>query len=618
MTRLPTVGGDTDAWGTILNDYLTQTAVHTSLASSPAVGETTFDVASVPHGLAVGGLIAIDAYTTECEIRSVTNVASGTVTVDTALKFSHDTADHVVVIQDSVWSAWFGLIGDGTDEWGPLQRMVREATIYGGLEIRGGSGTFSIQQPLLVGTGSRINRLSIKSRTGFAPVDANGAMISVANDDELFTATASDDTFTTAAAHGCAVSDVVAFCAPYGETLPAGITAGRWYYVKTVPTTTTFTVSETDGGATVDLTADGAGWAILQIADLARVFWESLRLTLTIADLNGIVMGPQQPSWTRNLRVEMDANATVGATGVAIGGQLSYHDNVEINTSQNCTGLTLSGVGIAIRGFNCNGANSGDTGIKVNGSRHSLRDLWTEQCGHAGVEIVTSMKGLTIDGYWLQSSSSPTTAPALRVSTSTSSYAWLAPLRCGSSTQLILSDTARDISISGSTEMDADLVFHGARQQTGGVGPILNFRGWAFINTALSPFTATRLGSIIKADASSGDITINLPTAVGWLGFQYTVKHSGSGNSVIIDPNGSQTIDGSTTLTLVPKQAVTIMSDGANWHVMDQKLAGSATTYTPSNVSTDRAYDANATTTDELADVLGTLIGDLQDRGIIS
>ena len=39
--------------------------------------------------------------------------------------------------------------------------------------------------------------------------------------------------------------------------------------------------------------------------------------------------------------------------------------------------------------------------------------------------------------------------------------------------------------------------------------------------------------------------------------------------------------------------------------------------YAPTNVTTDRAYDANATTVDELADVLGTLIADLQATGII-
>jgi hypothetical protein len=45
------------------------------------------------------------------------------------------------------------------------------------------------------------------------------------------------------------------------------------------------------------------------------------------------------------------------------------------------------------------------------------------------------------------------------------------------------------------------------------------------------------------------------------------------------------------------------------------KLARVAT-YTPSNVSTDRSFDANSTTLDEIADVLGTVIADLQTLGI--
>jgi hypothetical protein len=41
-------------------------------------------------------------------------------------------------------------------------------------------------------------------------------------------------------------------------------------------------------------------------------------------------------------------------------------------------------------------------------------------------------------------------------------------------------------------------------------------------------------------------------------------------------------------------------------------------TYTPTNVTTDRSFDANSYTMDELADVLGTLIQDLQARGVFS
>lgn len=39
--------------------------------------------------------------------------------------------------------------------------------------------------------------------------------------------------------------------------------------------------------------------------------------------------------------------------------------------------------------------------------------------------------------------------------------------------------------------------------------------------------------------------------------------------------------------------------------------------YTPTNVTTDRSYDANATTLDELADVVGTIIADLQTKGVL-
>lgn len=43
-----------------------------------------------------------------------------------------------------------------------------------------------------------------------------------------------------------------------------------------------------------------------------------------------------------------------------------------------------------------------------------------------------------------------------------------------------------------------------------------------------------------------------------------------------------------------------------------------AQTYSESNVTTDRTYDANATTLDEVADVLGTLIADLRAIGLVN
>jgi hypothetical protein len=48
-----------------------------------------------------------------------------------------------------------------------------------------------------------------------------------------------------------------------------------------------------------------------------------------------------------------------------------------------------------------------------------------------------------------------------------------------------------------------------------------------------------------------------------------------------------------------------------------EMTSGGASTYAASNVTTDRTYDANATSLNELADVLGSLIQDLRAKGIV-
>jgi hypothetical protein len=61
--------------------------------------------------------------------------------------------------------------------------------------------------------------------------------------------------------HGLSVSDRVVFLAPPGAALPTGITEGTVYFVKTAPDGDTITISTTDGGSTLDITADGDGVA---------------------------------------------------------------------------------------------------------------------------------------------------------------------------------------------------------------------------------------------------------------------------------------------------------------------------------------------------------------------
>ena len=56
---------------------------------------------------------------------------------------------------------------------------------------------------------------------------------------------------------------------------------------------------------------------------------------------------------------------------------------------------------------------------------------------------------------------------------------------------------------------------------------------------------------------------------------------------------------------------------GGKWRELSRGYGANLGSYTITNVTTDRAYNANATTLDEIADVLGTLISDLTARGVI-
>lgn len=74
-----------------------------------------------------------------------------------------------------------------------------------------------------------------------------------------FTAIAATDLITIPG-HTMAVDDRVAFYQPSGTTLPTGITEGTVYWVKTVASND-ITISTTQGGATLDITAAGDGLA---------------------------------------------------------------------------------------------------------------------------------------------------------------------------------------------------------------------------------------------------------------------------------------------------------------------------------------------------------------------
>lgn len=88
-----------------------------------------------------------------------------------------------------------------------------------------------------------------------------GAMMPLGSVLGPFTAVAGTDTITLPGLTGLAVDDRITFLVPHtGMTIPTGITEGTVYFVKTV-STNDITISTTQGGATLDITAAGDGLA---------------------------------------------------------------------------------------------------------------------------------------------------------------------------------------------------------------------------------------------------------------------------------------------------------------------------------------------------------------------
>ena len=70
---------------------------------------------------------------------------------------------------------------------------------------------------------------------------------------------------------------------------------------------------------------------------------------------------------------------------------------------------------------------------------------------------------------------------------------------------------------------------------------------------------------------SSTDITIYLPTAAANEASYNIIKVDSTANKVIIDPDGSETIDGASTMYIYDQwNFLQIQSDGTNWVVTNE------------------------------------------------
>lgn len=145
--------------------------------------------------------------------------------------------------------------------------------------------------------------------------------------------------------------------------------------------------------------------------------------------------------------------------------------------------------------------------------------------------------------------------------------------------------------------------------QHGGSGTLTQLAGAIFLSTLESSGNATTLYGVSMSTGING--TGNASTGIGFQLAPPTYTSSGRidtnvGLLILNQGHSGQTF--STGIYIDAQSGST-----TNYSI----FINGAAAYTPTNVTTDRSYDADSTTLDEIADVLGTLIADLQTIGLI-
>lgn len=164
------------------------------------------------------------------------------------------------------------------------------------------------------------------------------------------------------------------------------------------------------------------------------------------------------------------------------------------------------------------------------------------------------------------------------------------------------------------------------------------------IASATGDFSASDGTRSLEYDASAGSLTLagagtSLVAGDGTRSFTYTAATNRidllGGAAVIASAGNAMTIDSSSTMSIgasstgitignVTGATALVYNAGTGGHAFTGKTGffgatpvAQSAAYTVTNGASDRAYDANSTTLDELADVLGTLIADLKLLGVI-
>ena len=77
----------------------------------------------------------------------------------------------------------------------------------------------------------------------------------------------------------------------------------------------------------------------------------------------------------------------------------------------------------------------------------------------------------------------------------------------------------------------------------------------------------TDCNKVTRVDPTSGAVTIGTPAAADCAGCAWLIEALNVSNTITIDPNGSETVNGSATKTIgTAGRLVLLRSDGSNWN----------------------------------------------------
>ncbi|KKL66827.1 hypothetical protein LCGC14_2141090 [marine sediment metagenome] len=122
---------------------------------------------------------------------------------------------------------------------------------------------------------------------------------------------------------------------------------------------------------------------------------------------------------------------------------------------------------------------------------------------------------------------------------------------------------------------------------------------------------------IIAAQTGTTDDLDTITPATLDSGYRSLLLITADGSDTITLKNGAGNIACSTNkdITLDDEQYILLLYNGTNW--VNINSVPQIAAYTPTNVTPDRSFDADTVAIAELADVVGTLIADLQSAAQI-